>query len=393
MPQRETTGLQELAAKLLRQSSILRSVLHPTTSEGVKELLRSMNSYYSNLIEGQSTHPIEIDKALKKNYEQDSHKKNLQKLAIAHIETQKRAEAILTNKDPAITHPDFILFLHKEFYSQLPDDFLEVEDPSNHNKIKLIPGKLRQQEVVVGQHLPPRSDSLIHFLNRFHEVYSAKDMDPLRRIIAGAAAHHRLAWIHPFLDGNGRVVRLFSDSFFMKEHLGGFGLWTISRGLARNRQDYYVALMSGDEKRRNDYDGRGALSDQALTEFCYFFLSTALDQITFMTDMLNLDFFEKRLHRLVGLLNDRLSLKPEAFYLLRDLFLRGHIPRGEAGRIMNLHERVARSVVSQLAKHDLVKSKTPKSDLQLNFSPPFASFVFPNLYPENLDLLQFLIKS
>ncbi|MGI4742086.1 MAG: Fic family protein [Janthinobacterium lividum] len=52
----------------------------------------------------------------------------------------------------------------------------------------------------------------------------------LARIVAIGAAHHRLAWLHPFLDGNGRVMRLFSDAAFLAEGLDAGGLWSMSRG-------------------------------------------------------------------------------------------------------------------------------------------------------------------
>ncbi len=390
VPERSVGELKELAGALIKKASSLGSMVHPMTAEAIKDLLRAMNSYYSNLIEGQSTHPISIEAALKKKYEKDTKKRDLQKLAVAHIETQKAIEQLLVSKpETQIASMDFLKFVHREFYLKLPKSFLEIEDAENRTTIKLIPGELRRREVTVGEHFPPSFKSLSHFLERFHQVYSA-NRDPLSRLIAGAAAHHRLAWIHPFLDGNGRVARLFSDSFFLKENVGGLGLWTISRGLARKKENYYSQLMMGDQRRKNDYDGRGALSDKALEEFCLFFLSTALDQVEFMSEMLKLDYFENRLKRFIDLLGDVGSLRSESFFLMRDLFLRGHIPRGETARIMGLHERVARKVVAELTEYEVIRSLTPKSELLLNFHPAFASFMFPNLYPEGLELTEFI---
>ena len=89
-------------------------------------------------------------------------------------------------------------------------------------------------------------------------------------IIAAAAAHHRLAWIHPFLDGNGRVIRLISYATLL-DTLDTGGIWSIARGLARN-VDAYAHLANCDLPRRNDLDGRGNLSEEALAEFTRFFL-------------------------------------------------------------------------------------------------------------------------
>lgn len=390
MPTSNIGSLNELAADLMKKSASLNAQINPKTAASVKELLRSMNSYYSNLIEGQNTHPTSIDNALKKNFETDPKKRDLQRLALAHIETQKNAEAkLISDPKTNVTGIEFVKWLHKEFYKQLPDSFLEIKVKGN--TINLIPGELREHEVEVGIHIPPHWKKISEFLNRFNEAYSGA-LDPLQRIIAVAAAHHRIAWVHPFLDGNGRVMRLLSDCMFLREGLGGFGLWTISRGLARHRNTYYEMLALADHTRKNDYDGRGALSDQSLSEFCIFFLKTALDQVEFMSQMLNLESFEKRLKRYVDLFVDEFGLREESFYLLRDLFLRGSIERGDAGRIMSLHERIARDVVSDLAEMGVVRSETPKSELLLHFNSFFAYQMFPSLFPESIEIPLTTIK-
>ena len=77
--------------------------------------------------------------------------------------------------------------------------------------------------------------------------------------MAAAAAHHRLLWIHPFLDGNGRVARLMSYAMLL-ETLDTNGIWSIARGLARNVADYKAYLADCEMRRRNDLDGRENLS-------------------------------------------------------------------------------------------------------------------------------------
>ncbi|NJL24951.1 MAG: hypothetical protein HC902_07105 [Calothrix sp. SM1_5_4] len=66
LPGKDMGRLKESAADLMRKASSLNSMLNPHTASAIKELLRSMNSYYSNLIEGQSTHPAKIEDALNK---------------------------------------------------------------------------------------------------------------------------------------------------------------------------------------------------------------------------------------------------------------------------------------------------------------------------------------
>ena len=54
--------LEDLAREVVSRSAALGGQLHPVTRDAVVELLRIINSYYSNLIEGHSTHPIDIER-------------------------------------------------------------------------------------------------------------------------------------------------------------------------------------------------------------------------------------------------------------------------------------------------------------------------------------------
>src|SRR5690606_30135554 len=104
-------------------------------------------------------------------------------------------------------------------------------------------------------------------------------------ILAAACAHHRLLWVHPFIDGNGRTARLMSYSM-LKDALSTRGLWSVARGLARKENEYKKHLQACDEERRGDRDGRGALSESALASFTEFFLQVCIDQIRFMRELM-----------------------------------------------------------------------------------------------------------
>ena len=86
-----------------------------------------------------------------------------------------------------------------------------------------------------------------------------------------------MLWVHPFLDGNGRVARLMSYAM-LRQTLNTSGLWSIARGLARNEAAYKKHLQACDEPRRGDRDGRGSLSESALANFIEFFLTICIDQ-------------------------------------------------------------------------------------------------------------------
>ena len=164
----------------------------------------------------------------------------------------------------------------------MPADLLMVENPDSHEKVPVMPGELRTRHVKVGAHIPPDPADLPAFLKRFAEAYNGQHLSKLRKVIGVAASHHRLLWIHPFLDGNGRVARLFSHAW-LRELGVGSEIWSVSRGLARNVAEYKSRLMAADVKRRGDLDGRGNLTQTGLNEFCRFFLKVCVDQSALWT--------------------------------------------------------------------------------------------------------------
>lgn len=387
LPATSLDELRELAAALLQECAALGAMLPPVSRAGVVELLRNINSYYSNRIEGHHTHPKDIARALRQDFNAEPSKRALQLESVAHIWTQRAIEDRLA-AEPTVSvgSPDFLRWIHRTFYERMPDEYrFAVSDRGE--RAPIVPGELRQRDVTVGAHHPPHAKDLDRYLARFSEAYSLPALGPLQRLIAVAAAHHRLAWIHPFLDGNGRVTRLFTHACLVRLKLGGHGLWMVSRGLARNNATYFEQLRSADEARRGDLDGRGALSDERLAEFCRFFLNTALDQVRFMSNLLNLDHLWRRVDQYAVVRAAKSELAREAGHLLVEAVLKGEVPRGHAARILGLGERSAREVVSQLLREGLLTSPTPRAPLRIAFPADAAGAWFPELFPAS-DSLQ-----
>lgn len=378
--------LKELAFDLFRKSAQLGGVLHPVTRKNVVELLRKMNSYYSNLIEGHNTHPVDIEKALQKDYSSDPGKQALQIESQAHIEVQRLMEQRLREDETLkVCSPEFIGWLHQEFYARMPEEFRRVKTRSG-GEDRVVPGQIRECEVEVGRHIAPASKSLPQFMQRFSQQYDPDRLDPAQRLMGAAASHHRLAWIHPFLDGNGRVARLFTHAYLMRAKMEGHGLWVVSRGLARHSDDYRAALASADLPRQGDLDGRGNLSDKGLTHFCRFFFTTAMDQVEFMTRLLDLDAMHDQILAFADLLISRKKAPKEISYLLPDVFLRGEITRSEAGRILQMPERTARRHMGKLLAEGVLVSEGPGAPVQLGFPASYVGYYFPQLYPAGVEL-------
>jgi Fic family protein len=383
----ELSPLEDPALALIREANALGSLLHPITRRSVAELLRWVNTYHSNLIEGHATRPLDIERALAGWLAPSSERRSLQLEARAHVEVQRLVEERLdAEPELGITRPKFLSFLHREFYERMPSEWRVVTDPRSERSRQVVPGQIRDEDVEVGRHVPPPASSLPRLMDHFAEVYDPARLHGLLQIIATAASHHRLLWIHPFLDGNGRVARLFTDAYLRKAGLGGHGLWTASRGLARNRARYLDALAAADSERRNPYDGRGAFSREALAGFVRFFLDTSLDQVRFMGSLLQLDALRARIEgyverRIKGGLGPKLA--PPALHLLVEALLGGEVARGDAARVTGTSDRSARRIVSLLVKEKLLVSETPKGPLRLGFPIKVVGFYFPLLFPED----------
>ncbi len=378
MPAEGDRRLEDLSVELAEKASALNNQVKPKVRQSMSTLVRSINCYYSNLIEGHNTHPIEIDRALAGDYSQDARKRSLQLEARSHIEVQAMIDEGQGPED--IVSVEYMTWLHKAFCSRLPDELLWVENPETGNRLKVIPGELRANFVCVGQHVPPSAGALPRFLKRFTEAYQPSRLSRMRQVVAVAAAHHRLLWIHPFLDGNGRVVRLLSHAYLNRIGVGS-GLWSVSRGLARRVQDYKALLMAADSQRWNDLDGRGNLSAKALQKFCEFFLETCIDQVEFMQSLLEPGELLRRIERYVEIEVLAKRLPKGSFSLLREALIFDEFERGQAAAITGYQERQARTVLKALVDAKLLVSDQPKGKVYLGFPINVIEHWFPKFSP------------
>jgi Fic family protein len=233
----------------------------------------------------------------------------------------------------------------------------------------------------VGSHLAISPAAVPRFLGRVEQIYGR--LGKSESILSAAAAHHRLLWIHPFLDGNGRVARLMSHATLLQS-LDTGALWSIARGLGRNVADYKAHLANCDRTRRNDLDGRGHLSEEALIKFTEFFLKACIDQVSFMQSL----FQPERLHaRILIWAEEEMrvgALPGKAGSILEALLYRGELSRGDAASVTGVGERQTRRVVSALMERGVLTSEGPRSKLRLVFPAALATRWLPGLFPEQI---------
>ena len=379
--------LLEQANDLIRQADRLSGQCQPGALGGLRRLLRAMNSYYSNKIEGQHTLPLEIEQALHDDYAQDADKARRQRLALAHMATEQQLENLWPQWDTSrVWSAQTVQDIHQDLFARLPQADLTVPVTERQQNLApecLSPGVLRTQQVSVGRHAAPAAEHLPAFLNRWAQVYGQVRRGEMQ-VVAMAAAHQRLAWIHPFRDGNGRVARLHSH--LVLGHLGlSNGLWSPLRGFARSQETYYARLAAADEPRAGDLDGRGNFSERGLEQWIAYVLDVCLDQVSFMADTLALATMKDRMAACLAFEEQvvKQGVRSEALRALHYLFAtQGELERADFKVLLGLGERLATAQVSALLKRGLLETDSPHGKLRLGVPQHALLFYFPRLWPE-----------
>ena len=217
---------------------------------------------------------------------------------------------------------------------------------------------------------------------RFDGAYRSPPLNRLRQIQTMGAVHHRFLWIHPFLDGNGRVARLMSHALFKRLGIGA-SLWSVARGLAREEARYKALLAQADGPRGGDRDGRGNLTQQGLIEFCKFFLDQSLDQIRFMAGLIEPSMLLTRMEIHVEEEIRAKRLLRGSFAVLREAMISGEVERSNIPSLTGYEERGARNVTAALVQRGILTASSHRAPLRLAFPADVAERWFPNLYPAN----------
>lgn len=376
--------LHKLAGELATECLTLRGQAGEAIVRALSPKLRAMNSYYTNKIEGQHTQPAEIERATKKDFNADAALARKQRVAVAHMEVEEQLEHSLGKTAPGeIFSPLVVSEIHGLLYGKFPeaDRITDEGEP-------IVPGEYRTKDVMAGRHIAPPWTDVAGLIEGWAERY--RKLAGTEALLIGAAcSHHRLTWIHPFIDGNGRAARLHSHLVL---HAMGLtqGLWSPMRGLARTQEQYYARLNNADLPRRNDVDGRGPLSQEELVAFAMYFLGVCLDQVRFMRGRLDLAALRDRLASLLLHLqqqpwqigSEKSVVKTAALEALHYAAIAGPIERSRFVAMTGLGERTGRRVLASLLDFGVLTQDSSRSPVA--FGVPLASlrFLFPNLWPE-----------
>ena len=142
---------------------------------------------------------------------------------------------------------DFVSELHRLAVDNLP--------PPPNGEGDYTPGIYRQSSVRIkgSHHVPPPSDDVQWYMDELFDFVNKEDM-PKYDLLKIAISHHRFVWIHPFSNGNGRAVRLFTYAALVK---AGFQvnqdrIINPSAIFCSDRNEYYRFLSKADSGKRED---------------------------------------------------------------------------------------------------------------------------------------------
>lgn len=380
LPDALPPSIIQAADALPRKTQFLAGRLPAETAARLGQLLQITNTYYSNLIEGQYTEPADMQRAQSAPVRD---RKLLTTLTVKHMRVQALMErklrwaGVVDWRD--MFAPELLSAVHKRLFADSCD-----EGRLLGNGLLMTPGELRSVSginVTVGNHDAPDASAvdamLLHLQNGF-----GRQTDPRRQLIAALAYHHRMAWVHPFPDGNGRVVRMITHLQLARLGMSST-LWSLARGLARRHEEYYRVLALADRPREGDLDGRGQMSQKRYFEFIEFMLDVCHDQVDYMTAALDPTQLRARVIRAFQF-NERivgLGIRPTSAPAIIALITQGSLPRNEIKIFTGLTPRPAIDELTRLTKAGLVESQTPKSRLVRPGLPAwFAQDIFPELH-------------
>lgn len=369
--------LNDLVLTLAEKSVALASSLPPAIAGSVADLISVVNCHHNNLIEGQSIRPVDIERALSEDYSDDAKTRVLQLKSQAHISVQKWID----DKDIGDPlSPAVICEIHRRLSELLPRAVVPMEPGDSNRRVDLEPGVIRTRDIEVEGRKAISPGAVPRFLFRLEQAH--KSAGRIDRILIAACGHHRLLWVNPFLHGNGRVARLVSYAA-LRSAITTKGLWSVARGLAQQEKEYRAYLQACDEPRRGNSDGRGTLSEGALANFAEFYLETCIDQVDFMSSLMQPHRLQDRVLRWSREEIRAGTLPSGSDAVLRAILYRGELKSGEVVSIMGDGDKSAQQLTQALIRTRIIRFERDEASVRVAFPASVAMKVLPGVFLED----------
>jgi Fic family protein len=371
---------EPLLAPLLEQAHDLQQAAQRLAGMGVplelRRLLRAMNAHDSLALEGLQVSPLDVERALRSGdmpVSVDGLDDAGVRRVVAYIDTQAALEARWSGwSGQHIWSAQMVRDIHQDLFARLPEADLVL--PAGH---AMVPGALRKRAAGVAMHAAPAPAAVGGLLARWGAAYGGVRRGELQ-LVAVAASHHRLAWIHPFPDGNGRVAGLHTHLA-----LGALGLtqglWSPLCGFARGGQAYRAQLAAADA------DGPGERSEQALAAWVAYVLALWRDEAALMSGLLDLSGMKDRIAACLAYEENvvRQGVRSASVRALHYLLLMpSAMERSDFKALLGLGERLATAQVTALLKRGLLATDSPHGKLRFGVPQHALRFYFPGLWPD-----------
>ncbi|WP_229689115.1 Fic family protein [Puia dinghuensis] len=267
-----TSGLTDLIIELdyLRKKPLEGST-HPHVFFQLKHIFHTLESIGSARIEGNNTTVAEYIET----------KLEDRTLVLPGIREIQNIEAALDFVDANIKdYP-----INRTFLSELHKMVVKDLEPPPAGEGDASPGEYRRHQVKINKsnHVPPEGILIPEYMDELTEFINRPD-SPKYDLLKAAIAHHRFVWIHPFGNGNGRTVRLFTYAMLVKL---GFNVDIGGRILnptaifCSDRNDYYKYLSQADKG-----------TNEGILEWCNYVLKGLKEEIEKIDRLLDYNFLK-----------------------------------------------------------------------------------------------------
>lgn len=392
--------LRGLATDVRDGSLALEATLAPATAKAIGAKVRVINSHFSNSIEGLATTYRQIEEEIERERSGKprrmapkgtpiSDEQYAHEVARAHVLVEEQLMDLVLNHGGNVSTPEFVSLIHKSIFSQLPPEHQFTHERGHFTDIPVTPGIFRDGPIHVGnkdysdQIGPSTKQDLEACMQAFGRIYDpATFKGGEAQMIAAAASHVKLGWLHPFRDGNGRTIRLHSTLFMARCGVNRANLWSLSRGLSQRRGRYFSFLSAGNPQPMDENRDKITFQSDNTAMFCQGFLTIAKEQVDFMKDQLRLRSVSERIDAFAATeLKAQFGIRSmDAGRLLRVVFQNGQLERQQAYEVLgSLKLRTAQTIVSGLVQDGYLESQSHKSPLTIGLPAKAMSAYFPDL--------------
>lgn len=256
----------------LRKKRLIGST-HPKVFFQLKQIFHTLESVGSARIEGNNTTIAEYIET----------KLSPQEIAPPSIQEIKNIENAMAFIEEHIDEYP----INRSFISEIHKIVVNGLLPPPNGEGDKSPGEYRKVNVRIAKskHVPPEPVLISQYMDELFQFINNHDSQKYD-LLKIAIAHHRFVWIHPFANGNGRTVRLFTYAMLLKLgfNVGAGRILNPTAVFCSKRNNYYVHLSEADTG-----------TDSGILSWCEYVLKGLNEEIQKIDHLLDYEFLKKEI--------------------------------------------------------------------------------------------------